>query len=230
MAEIVIFLLSLSILLFYLQATCERILQRQFEREFFHAIGGLGFPCVRKALEDFDASLDYPRFSMHLKCDYLALICLLKKTAHWNSRLSGSDRALAMYFRMLSGTLPVMHLLKFGERATLLKMTAILEYLANVAGEHGAWRMEIDVAVEDNGTVFLVYPLSDVAREWFDTDVFRNTQRLGDIQFVERRHLYGLIEAMLDSGLWVVWSRGSLIDGNISGKGQQETHPTLVAR
>ena len=43
----------------------------------------------------------------------------------------------------------------------------------------------IDVMVEDNDTVFLAYPLSDAAREWFDMNMSRNTQRLGNIQFVE---------------------------------------------
>jgi hypothetical protein len=56
------------------------------------------------------------------------------------------------------------------------------------------------------------------ADEWLDTNMFRNTQRLGDIQFVEPRHLDDLVEAMLDSGLSVVWSSYSLTLTNIHGK------------
>jgi hypothetical protein len=87
--------------MFYLQATCDKILRRQFDHEFFHAV----------------------------------------------ATPAGS----------------------------------------NVLGEQRAWKAEIDVMVEDNGTVFLVYPLSDAARECLDTNMFSNTQRLGDIQFVEPR-------------------------------------------
>jgi len=63
------------------------------------------------------------------------LIYLLKNAANQGRKLSGSERALAIYFRTLSGTLAGLHLLKFGERPVLLKMTAVLEYFANVLGE-----------------------------------------------------------------------------------------------
>ncbi|HEV2381268.1 MAG TPA: hypothetical protein VG206_15925 [Terriglobia bacterium] len=95
----------------------------------------LEFPYVRKSLEEFDAPVDYPRFSMHLKCDYLALIYLLKNAANQDRQLSASERALAIYFRVLSVALWALHLVKYGERAVLLKMTAVLEYFANVLGE-----------------------------------------------------------------------------------------------
>ena len=81
----------------------------------------------------------------------------------------------------------------------------------------------IDVMVEDNGTVFLVYPLSDAARDWFDMNTLRNTQTLGDIQFVEPRHLYDLVEAMLHSDLRVAWSSGSLVPRNIRRKAREKS-------
>lgn len=137
-SAMVIFVFSVALFLFYLQATCERILQQRFEDPLPDPIidaNRLEFPYVRKTLEEFDAPLDYPRFSMHLKCDYLALVYLLKNAANDRRRLSGSERMLAMYFRALSGALMAFHLLNFGERAVLLKMTAVLEYFANVLGE-----------------------------------------------------------------------------------------------
>jgi hypothetical protein len=127
-----------------------------------------------------------------------------------------------MYFRAVFFALAIRHKVGLCEKVALLKLTSILEYFANVLGERRAWRVEIEVMVEDNGTIFLVYPLSDSAQEWFDLNTSRNTQRLGDIRFVEPRHLYDLVEAMLDSDLWVVWSSGSLIPKERSAEGPRE--------
>ena len=138
MISVIIGVLSLAILFVYLQNFCEQVLGRHFEDPLPEPIvdaNRLEFPYVRKTLEEFDTPLDYPRFSMHLKCDYLALVYLLKNAANKERRLTGSERVLAMYFRVLSGTLAAMHLIKFGERAVLLKMTEVLEYFANVLGE-----------------------------------------------------------------------------------------------
>lgn len=135
---IVILVFSTALILFYLQAACERILRRHFEDPLPDPIvdaNRLEFPYVRQTLEEFDAPVDYARFSMHLKCDYLALIYLLKNAANEERRLSVSERALAIYFRALSVTLAALHLVKLGERTVLLKMTAVLEYFANVLGE-----------------------------------------------------------------------------------------------
>jgi hypothetical protein len=134
----IILVFSTALLLFYLQAICDRILRRQFEDPLPEPIvdaNRLEFPYVRQTLEEFDAPLDYPRFSMHLKCDYLALIYLLKNAANQKRRLSGGERMLAIYFRVLSFILAALHLMKFGERAVLLKMTTVLEYFANVLGD-----------------------------------------------------------------------------------------------
>ena len=47
-----ILILSTAFFFFYLQATCQRILRQQFDREYFQAIvnaSGLEFPAVRRA-------------------------------------------------------------------------------------------------------------------------------------------------------------------------------------
>ena len=57
--SVVILIGSVALFLFYLQQTCERILRREFEREFFHPVvnaNRLEFPFIRKALEEFDMS------------------------------------------------------------------------------------------------------------------------------------------------------------------------------
>ncbi len=75
--------------------------------------------------------------------------------------------------------------------------------------------LEIDVRVEDNGTFFLVYPLSDFGREWLEKDEKMSRvgrfqtkpkwERLGDILLVQRPRILGLVERMVSGDLWVVW-------------------------
>jgi len=129
---------SAALFLFYIQATCEKILRRRFEDPLPGPIveaNRLEFPFVRKTLEEFDAPVDYARFSMQLKCDYLALIYLLKNAANQRGRLCRHERLLAIYFRALSAMLAGLHTVPFAERSLLLKMTSVLEYFANVLGE-----------------------------------------------------------------------------------------------
>ena len=138
MFAIAIFIISIALLVFYLQATCEKILRREFAHEFFHAVvnaNRLEFPFVRKALEEFDAPVDYPRFRMQLKCDFLALTYLLKNACNTRRRFSYQERLLKMYFRAIFVRLIIAHWVGLNERAVVLKLTSILEYFANVLGE-----------------------------------------------------------------------------------------------
>jgi hypothetical protein len=185
-------------------------------RQFGHE-----FPFFRKALEEFNVPVNYPRVCMKLKCDFLALTYLLKVTCKQRPR----ERLLAVYFRANFVVLIIAHRLGLNEGAVVLKLTSILEYFANVLGER-PWRAEIDVMVEDNGTVFLVCPLSDAAREYLDMNMLGNTQRLGDIRFVEARHLHDLIGAMLDRGLWVEFSppqKAGLSWQTVTRRGRSDT-------
>jgi len=138
MLSITILVISAALLLFYLQAACEKILRKPFEEPLPDPIvdaNRLEFPFIRRALEEYEAPIDYARFRVQLKCDYLALIYLLRNAANQRRRLSGDERSLAIYFRALSGLLAIWHLLGLGERPLLLKMTSVLEYFANVLGE-----------------------------------------------------------------------------------------------
>jgi hypothetical protein len=86
----VILIISAALFIFYLQTTCQRILRREFDREFFLPVvnaNRLEFPFVRKALEDFDVPVDYGRFGMQLCCDSLALTYLLKNVCNARRRL-----------------------------------------------------------------------------------------------------------------------------------------------
>ena len=135
-AAILIF--STALLLFYLQTTCERILRRRAHEEFYHSIvnaNRLEFPYVRTTIEEYDAPLDYGRFRMQLKCDFLALTYLLKNAVNARQRLSRDEKTLVVYFKVLFFLLAASHLAGFGEKVFMLKLTSILQFFSNVLGE-----------------------------------------------------------------------------------------------
>ncbi len=133
-----ILIVSTALFFFYLQAVCQKILRRKFEQEFFLAIvnaNRLEFPAVRKSLEEFDVPVDYARLRMMLKCDFLALTYLLKNAANTGQTFSHEERLLILYFRWAFFTYVARHFLRLREKPAVLKMTAILQYFANVVGQ-----------------------------------------------------------------------------------------------
>jgi hypothetical protein len=135
---VLILIFSTAMFFFYFQVTCQRILRRQFDREYFQSIvnaNRLEFPSLRKSLEEFGAPVDYPRLRMMLKCDFLALTYLLKNAANLNQRYSNEERLLILYFRWQFLSLAVRRLLKVGEKKAILRLTSVLQYFANVVGQ-----------------------------------------------------------------------------------------------
>ncbi|HEX5481929.1 MAG TPA: hypothetical protein VFZ08_04815 [Terriglobia bacterium] len=135
---IMILVLSTALLLFYLQTICQRILLRRAHEEFYHCIvnaNRLEFPFVRSAIEDYEVPLDYARFRMQLKCDFLALNYLLKNAVNATQRLSRDERLLVLYFKVLFFMLGASHLVGVGEKGFMLKLTSILQFFGNVLGE-----------------------------------------------------------------------------------------------
>jgi hypothetical protein len=133
-----ILILSTAFFFFYVQATCQSILRRQFDREYFLDIvnaGGLEFPAVRQMLEEFNAPVDYPRLRMMLKGDFRALTYLLKNAVSVHQRYPGEEHLLMFYFRLVFASLITRHWLRVGEKPAILKLTAILQYFANVVGQ-----------------------------------------------------------------------------------------------
>jgi len=133
-----ILILSTGLLFFYLQAVCQKILRRRFTQEFSQSIvnaNRLEFPSVRKAIEDFGYPMEYSRLTLTLKCDFLALTYLLKNAANVNQRYSYEERLLILYFKWVFVSLVTRHWLKLRETPAALKLTAILQYFANVVGE-----------------------------------------------------------------------------------------------
>ena len=134
-----ILILSTALFFFYFQVTCQNILRRQFDREYFQSIvnaNRLEFPSLRKDMEEFGAPVDYPRLRMMLKCDFLALTYLLKNAANVNQRYSSDERLLILYFRWMFFTMALRRLLGFGEKKTVLRLTSVLQYFANVVGQN----------------------------------------------------------------------------------------------
>jgi hypothetical protein len=129
--------LSIAMLFFYLQTICLKILRQEFDRDYFLPIvnaNRLEFPSVRKAVEEFEAPVDFARFCMMLKCDFLALSYLLKNAVNESHRYSAQDRLLILYFHLTYFALRLRHLLRFDEKAPLLRLASILQFFGNVVG------------------------------------------------------------------------------------------------
>jgi len=129
---------STALFFFYLQATCQKILRRQFGRDYFQPIANanqLEFPSLRKSLEEFGLPVDYPRTRMMLKCDFLALTYLLKNAANVSLRYSYDEHLLVLYFRWQLVSLAMRRLLKVSENKAILRLLSVLQYFANVVGQ-----------------------------------------------------------------------------------------------
>lgn len=144
--------LSVAMFFFYLQTICLKILQREFDHDYFLPIvnaNRLEFPSVRKAVEEFDAPVDYARFCMMLKCDFLALSYLLKNAGNENPRYTPQDRLLIFYFHLTYLLLRVRHLLKIDEKTPILRLTSILRFFGNVVGMRVSSTRFKDISASD---------------------------------------------------------------------------------
>ena len=133
-----ILVLSTAIFFFYFQVTCQRILRRQFERDYFQSVANvirLEFPALRTSLAGFGTPVDYSRLPRVLKCDFLTLTHLLNNTADVKKGYSRGQYLLILYFQWQFLSLALRHLLSMGEKDAVLRITSILQYFANVVGQ-----------------------------------------------------------------------------------------------
>jgi hypothetical protein len=72
---------------------------------------------------------------MTLENDFLALTYLLKNAVNVDQRYSREERLLMLYFRLVFASLITRHWLRVHEKSAILKLTAILQYFANVVGQ-----------------------------------------------------------------------------------------------
>jgi hypothetical protein len=133
-----ILILSVAIFFFCFQVTCQKILRRQFDQEYFRSVANvirLEFPSLRKSLEEFGTLVDYSRLPGTLKRDFLALTHLLKNVPNANQRYSKEEWLLIVYFCWQFLSLAVRRLLKVGEKRAALRLTSVLQYFANEVGQ-----------------------------------------------------------------------------------------------
>ena len=133
-----ILVLATGLFLFYLQAVCQKLLQQRSNQEFYQSIvmaNRLEFPLVRKGIENFGSPGKYSRLAVTLKCDFLTLTYLLKSASNFEQRHTRDERLLMLYFQLLFVYFVTCHWLRWGEKTVVLKLTAILQYFANVLGE-----------------------------------------------------------------------------------------------
>ena len=133
-----ILILSASLFGFYFQTTCQKILRRQFDREYFQSIARanrLEFPTLRESAAGSGAPAAYSLLRQALKCDFAALTYLLKNAANVNQSYGGDERLLILYFRCQFLSLAARRLVGMKEDRVILKLTSVLEYFANVVGK-----------------------------------------------------------------------------------------------
>lgn len=132
-----ILVFSTALFFFYIQAFCERVLRREFDRAYFRDIINaiqLEFPRLREALMA-SAPMDYPQVKVALKCDFATLSYLLKNSDRKRQSLPREDKTLILYFRFLMFCLPFRYAMRLGSREAVIKLTTILQYFANSIGE-----------------------------------------------------------------------------------------------
>ncbi len=133
-----ILVLSSAMFFFYLQSVGQKILRRQFAESFWQAIAQANrfeFPAIRQALKNSSETVDYATMKASLQRDFLTLTYLAKNAANVNQRHTRQERFLIGYFKFSAFMMVARHALKLGEKPSALKMTAILQYFANVVGE-----------------------------------------------------------------------------------------------
>ena len=135
---VLIMIVSTALLFFYLQVVCQKLLRRGFSPEFYMGIvrnNHLEFPLIRKGVEDFGYPGEYSRLLLTLQCDFVVITYLLKKGSNLDQRFLPADCLLILYFHILFVSLVTRHWLRLPENSTVLKLTTILQYLANVVGQ-----------------------------------------------------------------------------------------------
>jgi len=87
---------------------------------------------------------------MQLKCDFIALIYLLKYGCNQSQRLTHEERLLVAYFRAVRLALVIAHTLGLNERGLLLELASVLEYFTNVLGNRVNAIRSDEMAVSDH--------------------------------------------------------------------------------
>jgi hypothetical protein len=134
----IILILSAALFCFYFQVTCQKILRRQFDQEYFQSIATanrLEFLSLRESLQGLGEQAAYSLLRQALRCDFVALTYLLKNAANLNQRYANEERLLILYFRWQFLSLAARRLLGMSDEGVVLRLTSVLQYFANVVGQ-----------------------------------------------------------------------------------------------
>lgn len=135
--SILVLVVSSALFFFYIQASCEKVLRREFSRAYFKDIIrslGLEYAKVRDSVGK-NGSPNYAQMRLALKCDFFSLKYLLTDNGPSRRRLTRGERLLDLYFHFLLFSLPILHALNLKEREAVLRLASILQFFANSAGE-----------------------------------------------------------------------------------------------
>ena len=80
-------------------------------------------------------------------------------------------------------------------------MTSPQDPLATPSEQADIQDLRHDVDVADHGSVVLLQPLSDAARDWLGDHLPEDCQRLGDAYAVEPRYVGAIVEGLREDGL-----------------------------
>lgn len=135
--SILVLVVSTALFLFYIQASCEKALRREFHQAYFKDIVcavRLEYPELRDSVASKGVP-DQAQAQFALKCDFFTLECLLKNVDPSRRHLTRGERLLGLYFRFLLFSMPIRHALQLKEREAVLKLATILQFFANSVGE-----------------------------------------------------------------------------------------------
>jgi hypothetical protein len=63
--------------------------------------------------------------------------------------------------------------------------------------------MSADFTIHDGGSIVLLRPVSNAARDWADTFLPPDAQTLGPSIAIERRYIGDIVEGIIDAGLTI---------------------------
>lgn len=133
-----VLVVSVGLSLFYLQATCERILRRRFSvsccADIVRAYR-LEFATLKGALTQGGPSADWTSLESALQGDFHSLNYLLRHACNTKRCITRDERLLMSYFRFTFLGLRFCHLFRLSETGCVMKLAAILQYFCDVLGE-----------------------------------------------------------------------------------------------
>lgn len=134
---VAVLILSTAFSCFFFQSMCQSVLRHEVERAHHMVVQAarLEFPALCTALEENRWQFSRGWMCSALRCDFLTLSYLLKKTARPGRGRSNEERLLLVYSRFLFLSLTVRHWLRLREKPAALRLAAVLRYLAGLVGE-----------------------------------------------------------------------------------------------